>query len=78
LIAPRAIKNKFSVGGNVSNSGQPDTELGREKSLASFTDQTPRKRSRYLGHDTGECDASFPLCHLQLNSFKVTETVLQV
>ncbi|TAH17487.1 MAG: hypothetical protein EAZ09_19720, partial [Oscillatoriales cyanobacterium] len=33
---------------------------------------------RYLGHDTGECDASFPLYHLQLNSFKVTETVLQV
>ncbi|CBN56109.1 hypothetical protein OSCI_2780017 [Kamptonema sp. PCC 6506] len=33
---------------------------------------------RFLSHDTGECEASFPLCHLQLNSFKVTETVLQV
>jgi hypothetical protein len=29
-------------------------------------------RRRYSGHDTGECDASFGLCHLQLNSFKVT------
>jgi hypothetical protein len=35
------------------------------------------KGSRYLSQDTGECDASFPLCRLQLNSFKVTETVLQ-
>ena len=32
---------------------------------------------RYWGHNTGECDASFTLCCLQLNSFKVTETVLQ-
>jgi hypothetical protein len=31
-----------------------------------------------LSHDTPECVASSLLCHLQLNSFKVTETVLQV
>ncbi|MGB8686763.1 MAG: hypothetical protein WCD53_05440, partial [Microcoleus sp.] len=29
-------------------------------------------RRRYLGHDTGECDASFGLYRLQLNKLKVT------
>jgi len=61
----------------VSNERAKVAELGREKSLASCTDQIARKSSRYLGHDTGECEASFPLCRFQLNSSKVTGTVLQ-
>jgi hypothetical protein len=36
------------------------------------------KYLRFLSQDTLECVASSRLCHLQLNSFKVTEEVLQV
>ncbi len=62
---------------SVTQVNQTLSLVARNLSQAVLT-RPPAWRSRYLGHDTGECDASFPLCHLQLNSFKVTETVLQV
>ena len=59
----------------VSNERAKATELVREIKQAVLT-RLSLRWLRYLGHNIGECDASFGLCCLQLNSFKVPETVL--
>gem|GEM_PF-5736207 len=65
----------FSKGENVSNPGLKTR--GFSKQTEAVLTRLSLKWLRYGGQNTGKCDASFPLCCLQLNNSKVTGIVLQ-